>query len=95
MPFVIPVRTGIWLMDGTAESSGNSEITSLLTHAEVCLRMRLPNGKFFRISWYQGIEGFTGWHSGAPWRSRLTCTVRGTSLPFVGSHPQQGVLTNH
>lgn len=65
IPFAVPVRTGIVLMDGTAESSGQSEVMSLMMHAEVCLRLRLPGNKFYRMSWYQGIEGFTGWHAGA------------------------------
>lgn len=64
-PFAIPVRTGVVLMDGVAESSGLAEVMSFLMHAEVCLRLRLPTGRVFRLAWYQGIEGFTGWHAGA------------------------------
>jgi hypothetical protein len=66
VPFCLPVRTGIVLMSGTCESSGKSEVMSLMNHAEVCLRIKLPSSHLFRMSWYQGIEGFTGWHAGAP-----------------------------
>ena len=47
------------------ECTGTPEVMTLLTHAEVKLRIKAPGGKFFRLSWYQGIEGFTGWHAGA------------------------------
>lgn len=79
IPFVIPVRTGIVLMEGTAESSGTSEVMSLMCHAEVCLRMKIPGGRFYRLSWYQGIEGFTGWHAGA--HGRLKMLFRTACVP--------------
>jgi hypothetical protein len=65
IPIVFPVRTGIVLLNGEkARSSGTSEIVTLMPHAEVALRVNVP-GKFsFRIHWYQGMEGFTGWHAG-------------------------------
>lgn len=49
----------------TARSSGRDEISTLMVHGELALRASLPGHFSFRISWYQGIEGFTGWHSGA------------------------------
>jgi hypothetical protein len=66
IPVVVPVRTGVVLLNGEkTKSSGTNEIVSLMVHAEVALRVSLP-GKFsFRIHWYQGMEGFTGWHGGA------------------------------
>jgi hypothetical protein len=66
MPVAVPLRTGVALLDNvTAKSSGRDEISTLMVHGELALRVSLP-GKFsFRISWYQGIEGFTGWHGGA------------------------------
>ena len=66
VPFAVPLRTGILLAEGTAESSGHSEVMMLMTHAEICLRMRLADGAHLRLCWYQGIEGYTGWHAGAP-----------------------------
>jgi hypothetical protein len=58
------MHTGIVLVDGVADSSGHSEFMSLTMHAKVCLRLRMPRGRLFRLSWYQGIQGFTGWHTG-------------------------------
>lgn len=65
MPLAFPLRTGVGMLDGvTAKSSGRDEISTLMTHAELALRVKLPGRFSFRISWYQGIEGFTGWHGG-------------------------------
>lgn len=76
IPVVLPVRTGVVMLEGNAKSfgkAGKAEIVILMVHAEVALRVHLQ-GKFsFRISWYQGMEGFTGWHGGndtdLPWNS--------------------------
>lgn len=66
---VVPIRTGVTMVEGTAASSGTREVTTLMPHAEVALRVTAPDFNF-RISFYQGIEGFTGWHAGATrfWR---------------------------
>ena len=53
------------LLDGIAKSSGLKEIMSFYMHAECCLRLRLGDGRIFRIAWFQGVEGFVGWHPGA------------------------------
>ena len=65
LPIVVPIRTGITMIEGTAASSGTREITTLMPHAEMKLRVKAPTFSF-RISFYQGIEGFTGWHPGMP-----------------------------
>jgi hypothetical protein len=71
---VVPERTGVVMLnDEKATSSGTSEIVTLIVHAEVALRVNLPGRFAFRISWYQGMEGFTGWHGGndtnLPWNN--------------------------
>jgi hypothetical protein len=94
LPLVFPMRTGIVLMDGVAESSGHSEIMSLTTHAEVCLRLRLPHGRHFRFSWYQGIEGFTGWHAGLRtfnYRVKCWCCSH-SAISFVAAANAQHTL---
>eukprot|EP00892_Ulva_mutabilis_P000379 jgi/Ulvmu1/10341/UM061_0024.1 len=72
LPFVLPLRTGITMLEGMAASSGTREVTTLMPHAEIKLRVKAPTFNF-RISYYQGIEGFTGWHSGReadqPWNN--------------------------
>lgn len=65
IPFVVPVRTGVVMLEGDARSSGTNEIVTLMGHSEVALRVNLPGQFSFKISWYQGMEGFTGWHGGA------------------------------
>lgn len=65
IPFVVPVRTGVVLLEGDASSSNTNEIVTLMGHSEVALRVHLPGHFSFKISWYQGMEGFTGWHGGA------------------------------
>ena len=66
MPLAFPLRTGVGMLDGViAKSSGRDEISTLMVHGELALRVSLPGQFSFRISWYQGIEGFTGWHGGA------------------------------
>ena len=47
-----------------ARSSGTREITVLMPHAEVVLRVAAPGHLACRVGWFQGMEGFTGWHSG-------------------------------
>lgn len=37
----------------------------LMPHSEVVLNVALPGQFVFRVGWFQGMEGFTGWHSGA------------------------------
>lgn len=64
IPFVVPVRTGVVMLEGDAASSGTNEIVTLMGHSEVALRVNLPGRFSFKISWYQGMEGFTGWHGG-------------------------------
>ena len=62
----VTIQSGLMLLiPHGLKCAGTPEVMTLLTHAEVKLRIKAPGGKFFRLSWYQGIEGFTGWHAGA------------------------------
>lgn len=71
LPVVVPIRTGITMVEGAAASSGTREVTTLMPHAEMALRVAAPTFSF-RISFFQGIEGFTGWHAGT-WLLCSTC----------------------
>jgi hypothetical protein len=65
IPVVVPLRTGVVLLDGEkAKSSNTNEIVCLMMHAELALRVNLPGRFSFRVQWYQCLEGFTGWHGG-------------------------------
>jgi hypothetical protein len=83
VPFVVPIRTGIVMLEGNARSSGGQEIITLMSHAEIALRVKLLGRFSFRISWYQGIEGFTGWHGGndsdLPWNNSPRTEVKHSS----------------
>jgi hypothetical protein len=86
IPFVVPVRTGVVLLDGDAKSSGTSEIVTLMGHSEVALRVSLPGRFAFKICWYQGMEGFTGWHGGTfPCRALCMCCLN-VSCTVLPSH---------
>lgn len=83
IPFVVPVRTGVVMLAGDATSSGTNEIVTLMGHSEVALRVSLPGHFEFKISWYQGMEGFTGWHGGAwpmPWLPATCMSIRAYAI---------------
>jgi hypothetical protein len=65
VPFALPCRTGLKLLQLDNKGEWTSkDITTLMTHAEVALRVISPAASF-EVSFYQGIEGFTGWHASA------------------------------
>ena len=60
------MRTGLTLLEGATSSSGTGDITTLMNHAEVALRVACPGSFSFRIFFYMSIDGTTAWHAGAP-----------------------------
>lgn len=63
---MVPMRTGLTLLEGVAASSGTADIATLMSHAEVALRVHCPGSFSFRIFFYMSIDGTTAWHAGAP-----------------------------
>jgi hypothetical protein len=89
VPFCLPLRTGITLMEGVAEASGTAEIFTVMNHAEVILRIKLPAGHYFRLNWYQGVEGFTGWHACALAQLVWTIVLR-QACAAIAAKPDPG-----
>eukprot|EP00892_Ulva_mutabilis_P003573 jgi/Ulvmu1/1588/UM111_0016.1 len=83
VPFVVPLRTGLTMLEGAAESSGTADIVSLMNHAEVALRVATPGGPSFQIFYYMSIDGTTAWHAGLdaeqPWANSATAEVQHTA----------------
>jgi len=63
VPVLLPLETGLELLESSNPSGAKERIIMPACHAGIFLEVEGPLVSF-GIEWYQGIEGFTGWHNG-------------------------------